>query len=211
MSETASPTSAAGNIISRKEDIGSLIAALASPDRVTRQTARETLVAVGHPAVGPLIALLDDRHDHVRWEAAKSLADIGDPAAAPGTGADPRRSGRRDPLAGRGRPDKDAQSRPEAPLSGFDRAARLVVAAGGRPPRAACPCQDGAGRRGDAGSGRIGRHRAHRDPTECGAAGAGHPLTIHLRKRRFAARTQSGYHSRHASSPHVPNLRRQMA
>jgi HEAT repeat protein len=82
MSETASPTSAAGNIISRKEDIGSLIAALASPDRVTRQTARETLVAVGHPAVGPLIALLDDRHDHVRWEAAKSLADIGDPAAA---------------------------------------------------------------------------------------------------------------------------------
>jgi len=82
MSETASPTSTAGNIISRKEDIGSLVAALASPDRVTRQTARETLVAVGHPAVGPLIPLLDDRHDHVRWEAAKSLADLGDPAAA---------------------------------------------------------------------------------------------------------------------------------
>jgi len=82
MSETASPTSAAGNIISRKEDIGSLVAALASPDRVTRQTARETLVAVGHPAVGPLIALLDDRHDHVRWEAAKSLSEIADPAAA---------------------------------------------------------------------------------------------------------------------------------
>ena len=40
MSETASPTSTAGSIIPRKADIGSLIAALASPDRVTRQTAR---------------------------------------------------------------------------------------------------------------------------------------------------------------------------
>ncbi len=83
MSETANPTSAAGDHLPHKPDIDSLVAALASPDRVTRQTARETLVAVGHPAVGPLLPLLDDRNDHVRWEAAKSLADIGDPDAAP--------------------------------------------------------------------------------------------------------------------------------
>ena len=83
MSETANPTSVAGDHLPHKPDIDSLVAALASPERVTRQTARETLVAVGHPAVGPLLPLLDDRNDHVRWEAAKSLADIGDPDAAP--------------------------------------------------------------------------------------------------------------------------------
>jgi HEAT repeat protein len=83
MSDTGNPTGGAGDDLLRKPDIGSLVAALASPDRVTRQTARETLVALGHPAVGPLIALLDDRSDHVRWEAAKSLSDIGDSDAAP--------------------------------------------------------------------------------------------------------------------------------
>jgi HEAT repeat protein len=82
MSEIASPPGGAGDDIPRKADIGSLVAALASSDRVTRQNAREALVALGHPAVGPLIALLDDRNDHVRWEAAKSLSEIGDPAAA---------------------------------------------------------------------------------------------------------------------------------
>ena len=83
MTETAIPTGGAGDDLHRNPDIGSLVAALASPDRATRQSARETLVALGHPAVGPLIALLDDRRDHVRWEAAKSLSDIGDSAAAP--------------------------------------------------------------------------------------------------------------------------------
>jgi HEAT repeat protein len=40
------------------------------------------LVTVGHAAVGPLIALLDDRSDQLRWEAAKALSEIADPAAA---------------------------------------------------------------------------------------------------------------------------------
>jgi HEAT repeat protein len=79
MSETADPTE--GAVHTHKPDIDSLVAALASPDRVTRQTARETLVGLGHPAVAPVIPLLNDRHDHVRWEAAKTLAEIGDPAA----------------------------------------------------------------------------------------------------------------------------------
>jgi HEAT repeat protein len=81
MSETANPTD--GTVHAHKPDIDSLVAALASPDRATRLTARETLVGLGRPAVDPLIALLADRHDHVRWEAAKSLSDIADPAAAP--------------------------------------------------------------------------------------------------------------------------------
>jgi HEAT repeat protein len=80
MSATANPIDSAGNI--HKPDIDGLVAALASPDRVTRQTAREKLVGQGHAAVAPLIPLLDDRHDHVRWEAAKTLAEIGDPAGA---------------------------------------------------------------------------------------------------------------------------------
>jgi HEAT repeat protein len=83
MSETASPSGGGGDVTPSKADIDRLVAALASPDRATRQVAREALVALGHPAVGPLIALLDDRKDHVRWEAAKSLSEIGDPAAAP--------------------------------------------------------------------------------------------------------------------------------
>ena len=82
MSETASPTGDAEDHLPHKADIDSLVAALASPDRVTRQTARETLVDLGHAAVGPTIPLLNDRNDHVRWEAAKTLAEIGDPAAA---------------------------------------------------------------------------------------------------------------------------------
>jgi HEAT repeat protein len=82
MSETASPIDGAGDSVSHNPDIDSLVVALASPDRVTRQTARATLVGLGHPAVAPLIPLLDDPHDHVRWEAAKSLSEIADPAAA---------------------------------------------------------------------------------------------------------------------------------
>jgi HEAT repeat protein len=82
MSDTANPTSAAGDHLPHKPDIDSLVAALASPDRATRLTARETLVSLGHPAVASLIPLLDDKHDHVRWEAAKSLSEIADPAAA---------------------------------------------------------------------------------------------------------------------------------
>jgi HEAT repeat protein len=81
VSETAEPTD--GTVYSHKPDIDSLVAALASPDRATRLTARETLVGVGHPAVAPLLPLLEDKHDHIRWEAAKTLAEIGDPAAGP--------------------------------------------------------------------------------------------------------------------------------
>jgi HEAT repeat protein len=62
--------------------LDSLLAALGSYDGVARQRARQDLVAIGGPAVAPLIEALTDPNDDVRWEAAKALGQIGDPAAA---------------------------------------------------------------------------------------------------------------------------------
>jgi hypothetical protein len=59
-----------------------LVTALASRDVRTRQRAREGLVAVGRPAIGPLIDAMTDRRSVVRWEAAKALSAIADPSAA---------------------------------------------------------------------------------------------------------------------------------
>ncbi len=76
----------------RRDDIGShvdpatidsLIGDLASKDGLVRESARASLVAVGRPAVDPLIKLLADQHRQVRWEAAKALSQIADPKAAP--------------------------------------------------------------------------------------------------------------------------------
>lgn len=61
-----------------------LIGLLASPDGAVRQDARLALVARGHPAVPPLIRVLQQAgEDHVRWEAAKALGAIGDPRSIP--------------------------------------------------------------------------------------------------------------------------------
>ena len=62
--------------------IPELIAALASPSPAARRKARETLVALGKPAVPSLIQLLSHRKPHVRWEAAKALGGIADPIVA---------------------------------------------------------------------------------------------------------------------------------
>ena len=64
-------------------DIHGLIAALADANPAHRQHAREALVAIGRPAVEPLIRLLDDPDPQVRWQAVKALGAIGDAAAAP--------------------------------------------------------------------------------------------------------------------------------
>ena len=63
--------------------ISSLVADLTSDDGVVRQKARESLVAIGGPAVPLLIRTLEDPKEWVRWEAAKSLSQIADPASAP--------------------------------------------------------------------------------------------------------------------------------
>jgi HEAT repeat protein len=63
--------------------IRSLIADLRSKDGMLRQRSRQSLVAIGKPAVTSLIKLMRDRNDQVRWEATKALSDIGDPETAP--------------------------------------------------------------------------------------------------------------------------------
>jgi hypothetical protein len=54
---------------------------LANENGVQRQSARETLVAMGREATPILIRLLSDPHPTVRWEAALALKDIEDPSA----------------------------------------------------------------------------------------------------------------------------------
>ena len=56
--------------------IGSMIADLGSRDGQARIRARECLVAVGEPAVGPLVAALTDPKGSVRCEAARVLDQI---------------------------------------------------------------------------------------------------------------------------------------
>jgi HEAT repeat protein len=63
--------------------ISSLITDLASQSALVRTNARQSLVAMGGPAVAPLIEALADPKRQVRWEAAKALSQIADPAAAP--------------------------------------------------------------------------------------------------------------------------------
>ena len=60
-----------------------LVAHLASGEQREREHALQSLVALGGPVVGPLIAALSDQEDEVRWEAARALAEIGDAAAGP--------------------------------------------------------------------------------------------------------------------------------
>ena len=59
-----------------------LLCSLAGGDPVVREKARETLVAIGKPAVPSLIQLLSNRRPLARWEAAKALRAIADPLAA---------------------------------------------------------------------------------------------------------------------------------
>ncbi|HBY95461.1 MAG: HEAT repeat domain-containing protein [Ardenticatenaceae bacterium] len=62
--------------------IRSLVGALRSDDRHERERTRKHLVAIGAPAIAPLLELLSDQDEHVRWEAAKVLSRICTPEAA---------------------------------------------------------------------------------------------------------------------------------
>jgi HEAT repeat protein len=64
------------------ETVTSLVDALASPDGVMRQSAREQLEDVGTPAVPSLVRALESPSERARWEAAKALGEITDPRAA---------------------------------------------------------------------------------------------------------------------------------
>lgn len=57
---------------------------LGNKDGLLRQSARESLVTMGAPAVSPLmLALGNSKSDQIRWEAAKALGAMGDARAIP--------------------------------------------------------------------------------------------------------------------------------
>jgi hypothetical protein len=66
----------------RSTAILELVTQLGNPSGVTRQRARQALVAIGPGAVEPLIAALSDPRDQVRWEAAKALTNLSSRRAA---------------------------------------------------------------------------------------------------------------------------------
>ncbi len=61
-----------------------LLAQLGDSDGKTRQRARDTLTAMGDPALPGLIEQLRSPQSRVRWEAAKALTEIPDRSAIPG-------------------------------------------------------------------------------------------------------------------------------
>lgn len=67
---------------SRKNNVTELVMKLGSRSGMERQHARETLVRLGEPAMGPLIAALSADRTVVRWEAAKAFTELPAPAAA---------------------------------------------------------------------------------------------------------------------------------
>ena len=66
------------------DPIKGLLTQLGDRDGGTRQRARETLAAIGEPAIPSLVELLGSSEVRLRWEAAKALTEIPDPAAIPG-------------------------------------------------------------------------------------------------------------------------------
>jgi len=66
------------------KNIASLMDKLANNDGMIRQKSRESLVALGGPAVSFLTqALQNSKSDQVRWEAAKALGEIDDARSIP--------------------------------------------------------------------------------------------------------------------------------
>lgn len=63
-------------------DVRPLIADLSDADGTVRHAARESLVAIGRPAVLSLIEVLQAASDDTRWEAAKALGEIHDKNSA---------------------------------------------------------------------------------------------------------------------------------
>jgi hypothetical protein len=63
--------------------VAELIAQLSSPRAATRERARQGLVALGRPAVEPLVASLATANEQGQLEATKALTEIADPSAIP--------------------------------------------------------------------------------------------------------------------------------
>jgi len=73
-----------GNSTGNKDQtIEGLMMALSSDNGSARREARQSLVAIGSPAVSSLIEALKQKNDHVRREAVKALSEIGGAEVAP--------------------------------------------------------------------------------------------------------------------------------
>ena len=65
-----------------KKNINKLIETLKSKDGIARQTARNTLIIIGKPALDALIKAFKIKEEPVHWEVAKALGQIGTSKAA---------------------------------------------------------------------------------------------------------------------------------
>lgn len=65
------------------QQIDALIKDLHHPDGLQRQRARFGLIHIGHEAVQPLIAVVQNEKGQARWEAIETLSRMTAPAAAP--------------------------------------------------------------------------------------------------------------------------------
>ena len=69
----------------RTNRLEELLCDLGSGKGLVRLRARETLAAIGEPALEALVQLLGSPEPRLRWEAAKALTEIPEPAAIPGS------------------------------------------------------------------------------------------------------------------------------
>ncbi len=76
------PNAAKENRGNTEETIRKLIITLSNDNDSARKAARQSLVAIGGPAVVPLIEALKQKDDHVRREAVKALSAIREPGVA---------------------------------------------------------------------------------------------------------------------------------
>jgi hypothetical protein len=79
MRKSVLPTSKSNTTGEKDQTIEGLIMALSSDNGSARREARQSLLAIGSPAVRSLIEALKQKNDNVRREAVKALREIGDP------------------------------------------------------------------------------------------------------------------------------------
>jgi hypothetical protein len=83
MRKSVLPTSKGNSTGSKDQTIEGLIKAFFSNNGSARREARQSLVAIGSPAVRSLIEALKQKNDNVRREAVRTLGEIGGAEVAP--------------------------------------------------------------------------------------------------------------------------------
>ncbi len=83
MSKFLPPTSKGNSTGNKDQTIEGLIMVFSSDNGSARREARQSLVAIGSPAVPSLIEALKQKDDNVRRGAVRTLSEIGGPEVAP--------------------------------------------------------------------------------------------------------------------------------